>query len=86
MPIGQRFSGLLRLWKVIRHQKYQFSPTSLRLLYSELSQGELVKRLGISQSMLSKYEKGKVGLTLEVAVKYTEVFNMSLGYISFGED
>lgn len=30
VPIGQRFLGSLRLWKDIRHQKCQFSPTSLR--------------------------------------------------------
>jgi len=29
VPIGQRFLGSLRLWKVIRHEKCQFSPTSL---------------------------------------------------------
>ncbi len=53
---------------------------------NELSQGELAKRLGISQSMLSKYEKGKVGLTLETAVKYTEVFQRKINYIAFGEE
>jgi hypothetical protein len=30
VPIGQRFLGSLRLWKVVRHEKCQFSPRSLR--------------------------------------------------------
>lgn len=51
----------------------------------DMTQSELSKRLGISQSMLSKYEKGKVGLTLEITVKYAEVFKKDLDYIAFGE-
>ena len=29
VQIGQRFFGSLPLWKIIRHEKCQFSPTSL---------------------------------------------------------
>ena len=36
--------------------------------------------------MLSKHEKGKVGLTLEIAVRYAEVFKKNLDYIGFGKD
>jgi transcriptional regulator with XRE-family HTH domain len=53
---------------------------------NEMSQEELAKKLGISQSMLSKYEKGKAGLTLEIAIKYAEVFKKDLNYIAFGEE
>ncbi|PIX24073.1 MAG: hypothetical protein COZ69_07110 [Deltaproteobacteria bacterium CG_4_8_14_3_um_filter_45_9] len=37
VPIGQRFLGSLHPWKVIRHEKCQFSPTSLRALLSLLT-------------------------------------------------
>jgi DNA-binding XRE family transcriptional regulator len=36
--------------------------------------------------MLSKYKKGKVGLTLEIAVKYAEVFKKDLDHIVFGKN
>ena len=51
---------------------------------TELSQDELARKLGISQSTLSKYEKGKVGLTLEMAIKYSQIFEKRLAYIAFG--
>ena len=30
VPMAQLFLGSMHLWKVIRHEKCQFSPTSLR--------------------------------------------------------
>jgi DNA-binding XRE family transcriptional regulator len=36
--------------------------------------------------MLSKYEKGKVGETLEIAVKHAEVFKKDLDYIALGKE
>jgi hypothetical protein len=37
VPIGQRFLGSSRLWKIINYEKCQFSPTSLRASRSECS-------------------------------------------------
>ncbi len=37
VPIGQRFLCSLRLSKVIRHEKCQFSPMSLRALHTSLT-------------------------------------------------
>ena len=51
----------------------------------DMTQKELSKKLGISQSMLSKYENGKSSLTLEIAARYSQIFKKGLDYIAFGK-
>ena len=56
MPIGQRFLDSLRLWKVIHHEKCQFSPTSLGAV---ASLGAVVEAL---DNVSTRGIKGVVGI------------------------
>lgn len=56
---------------------------ALRLLrtYHQLSQGELAKRLEISNSYLSEIESGNKAPGLDLLAKYAELFKMPLSSI-----
>ncbi len=56
---------------------------ALRLLrtYHQLSQGELAKRLDISNSYLSEIETGNKVPSLDLLQKYAEVFKMPVSSI-----
>lgn len=58
---------------------------ALRLIrtYHDMSQTELCKDLGISNSHLSEIESGKKQPTIELLTKYSEFFEISLSSILF---
>ena len=58
---------------------------ALRLIrtYHDLSQTELCKKLGISNSYLSEIESGKKQPTIDLLTKYSEYFEIPLSSILF---
>ncbi|KRP75833.1 XRE family transcriptional regulator [Pseudomonas veronii] len=58
---------------------------ALRLIrtYHDLSQTELCKKLGISNSYLSEIESGKKQPTIDILTKYSEYFEIPLSSILF---
>lgn len=58
---------------------------ALRLIrsYHDLSQTELCKELGISNSYLSEIESGKKQPTIDLLTKYSEYFEIPLSSILF---
>lgn len=58
---------------------------ALRLIrtYHDMSQTELCKELGISNSHLSELESGKKQPTIELLTKYSEYFEIPLSSILF---
>ncbi|HAT4274449.1 TPA: helix-turn-helix transcriptional regulator, partial [Clostridium perfringens] len=62
-----------------------FFPNNLKTLrkLNLLSQSELSKLLGISRSSLSFYESGESEPTLNVLIKISKFFNVSLDYLIF---
>lgn len=58
---------------------------ALRLIrtYHDMSQTELCKELGISNSHLSEIESGKKQPTIELLTKYSAYFNIPLSSILF---
>ncbi|MBI6006757.1 helix-turn-helix transcriptional regulator [Clostridium perfringens] len=62
-----------------------FFPNNLKTLrkLNLLSQAELSKLLGISRSSLSFYESGESEPTLNVLIKISKFFNVSLDYLIF---
>lgn len=51
-----------------------------------LGQSELARLIGVSQTHMSNIEHGKVGLTLEVLWRLTQVFGCSLDAIVIGKE
>lgn len=47
----------------------------------ELSQPELEVKLGVGKEYISKIERGKIKVTLELLRKFTTVFNISISDI-----
>ncbi len=43
-----------------------------------LTQGQLAKRMGVSQQLISRIESGSDNLTLETLVTFLEVFHVSI--------
>ena len=58
---------------------------ALRLIrtYHDLSQTELCKKLGISNSYLSEIESGKKQPSIDILTKYSEYFEIPLSSILF---
>ena len=54
-----------------------------RRMQQGLSQSELAAAIGISQTHMSNLEHGKVGMTLEVLVKLSQLLSCSLEDIVF---
>jgi transcriptional regulator with XRE-family HTH domain len=52
----------------------------------DLSQGAFAERLGISQSQLSKYERGLISPPAEVLLRIREKFNVSVDWLLTGAD
>ncbi|MGC8916026.1 MAG: helix-turn-helix domain-containing protein [Thermoanaerobaculum sp.] len=65
---GTRVGGLIREYRLRRH----------------LTQTDLARQIGISQSDLSRMEKGEYRVPLDVLFRILQVFEMSLGEF-FGE-
>lgn len=57
----------------------------IRELRGDIQQEEFAPRLGISQSQLSKLERGKKVPHLEVLTRITELFAVSLDWIVWGK-
>ncbi len=70
---------------MIKIDNLSFFPNNLKTLrkLNLLSQSELSKLLGISRSSLSFYESGESEPTLNVLIKMSKVFNVSLDYLIF---
>lgn len=51
-----------------------------------LSQEQFARALGISVAAISSYETGKTAPSLEVAIKMTELFGVSLSTLLFKSD
>lgn len=47
-------------------------------LENNISQKELAKKLGVSMSMLQKYEYGDYKIKFEILEKYNDIFNISI--------
>jgi len=52
----------------------------------ETSQTEFAQRLGISQSQLSKYERGQAAPTAEVLRRLKDSFGISIDWLLTGSD
>ncbi len=48
----------------------------------DLTQNQLVKKLGMHKTTYTNYEQGKRDLPLEVAIKIARFYNVSLDYIA----
>nr|WP_015141696.1 helix-turn-helix transcriptional regulator [Clostridium perfringens]AFV15095.1 transcriptional regulator XRE [Clostridium perfringens] len=70
---------------MIKIDNLSFFPNNLKTLrkLNLLSQSELSKLLGISRSSLSFYESGESEPTLNVLIKISKFFNVSLDYLIF---
>ncbi|EHK2401885.1 helix-turn-helix transcriptional regulator [Clostridium perfringens] len=70
---------------MIKIDNLSFFPNNLKTLrkLNLLSQAELSKLLGISRSSLSFYESGESEPTLNVLIKISKFFNVSLDYLIF---
>ena len=70
---------------MIKIDNLSFFPNNLKTLrkLNLLSQAELSKLLGISRSSLSFYESGRSEPTLNVLIKISKFFNVSLDYLIF---
>ena len=53
---------------------------------SALTQKQIADVIGIDRSTYSYYENGKASPSLEVLVKISKVFNVTLDYIIYGEE
>lgn len=49
---------------------------------NDLTQNQLVKKLGMHKTTYTNYEQGKRDLPLEVAIKIARFYNVSLDYIA----
>jgi len=52
----------------------------------ETSQTEFAQRLGVSQSQLSKYERGQAAPTAEVLRRLKDAFKISVDWLLTGSD
>lgn len=55
-------------------------------LRKDISQMELAKMLGVSQTHMSNIERGRAGITIENLVKMSNIFQCSMDVIIFGEE
>jgi transcriptional regulator with XRE-family HTH domain len=51
----------------------------------DVTQEEFARKLGISQSQLSKYERGKVAPPADVLIRIKEQFRVSIDWLLTGE-
>jgi transcriptional regulator with XRE-family HTH domain len=51
----------------------------------DITQDEFAKKLGISQSQLSKYERGIVGPPADVLVRIKQQFRVSIDWLLTGD-
>lgn len=49
---------------------------------NHLTQEELGKKVNLKKSAISKYEKGRVEPSIDVIVKFAEIFNVSVDYLT----
>ena len=52
----------------------------------DLTQGEFARRLGVSQAMLSKYERGQNTPTIDILLKLKTFSGRSIDWIVTGEE
>jgi len=52
----------------------------------EISQAELGKQIGLSQKNISAYERDMSSPSVDMLVKITKYFNVSVDYLIFGSD
>lgn len=52
----------------------------------DTQQAEFAKMLGVSQSILSKYERGAIAPPIEVLVRLSERFGKSLDWLVLGKE
>ncbi len=52
----------------------------------DMQQSEMAEMLGISQSQLSKYERGESEPTLEILLRLREKYHKSVDWILTGEE
>ena len=53
---------------------------------NKLTQQELGEKLGVHSNTISMYEKGNRKVSADMANKLSEIFNVSVDYITKGED
>lgn len=58
----------------------------LRFMQNEMTQSALAKELGISRQTIVAIEKGKYSPSLELAFKFSKVFNVSINEIFYVSD
>ena len=51
-----------------------------------MTQGDFARKLGISQSQLSKYERGLIGPASDVLIRLKERFGVSIDWLLTGKD
>lgn len=52
----------------------------------DVTQGDFARMLGISQSQLSKYERGLIGPASEVLIRLKQRFGVSIDWLLTGKD
>ena len=57
-----------------------------RFLNDEMTQHELAKKLGVSRQTIVAIEKGQYSPSLELAFKFSKVFDLKIDDIFFVED
>lgn len=71
-------------------KKLDFIDIGIRIkafrLRKGISQMKLAKTLGVSQTHMSNIERGRAGVTIEILVKMSNIFQCSMDAIVFGEE
>lgn len=52
---------------------------------SSMTQEQLAEKLNISDSMISKIERGAKGVSIDLAIEICAIFNVSLDYLILGK-
>ena len=77
--------------KIQRRTKSTTDPKNIgrrirKLRGFDVTQGDFARKLGISQSQLSKYERGLIGPASDVLIRLKERFGVSIDWLLTGKD
>ena len=72
------------------HNTYNITETARRLrelrALQNLKQGEAASRLGIERKSLSAIECGEKGCSIDLFIRMSEIYEVSLDYLVLGKD
>ena len=72
------------------HNTYNITETARRLrelrALQKLKQGEAASRLGIERKSLSGIECGEKGCSIDLFIRMSEIYGVSLDYLVLGKD